>query len=323
MATYVIGIDGGGTKTSCILADTGGRTVAKLETGGSNHQLCGIDRTAALLEDAVNRLPAAAGLCPADIGFICMGLAGVDFDSDLALLEAHLPKGLKAIPHQILNDIWIAFFAGTESSFGAVSICGTGHNTGVICPQGRGYGISALRFPLGNFGGGRMLTDFALNAGFRSYEGTGEKTLLEEHLPETCRSTDMGELLLAIYHSNYHGYYDYPIPVLVDALAQKGDAVCRRILAKFGRVQGEMTGRLLQKAEMHALPHVPIVLAGSLYTKQTTTFLTDAFAREVKKYCENPQFHILRRAPVQGAVLNAIRNICPHQSPAEQHSACP
>ena len=173
---YAIGIDGGGTKTLGILADRDGRVLASASVGGTNHQICGASTAGQRLAGLAFALLEAAGVSTREIGFLCMGLAGADRREDVCLLERHLPEFLREIPHGIWNDVWIAFATGTVSEWGAVSVSGTGHNAAVRTPEGQTFGINALKFPLGNAGGGRMLTDWALHMAFRAWEHTGPET---------------------------------------------------------------------------------------------------------------------------------------------------
>lgn len=305
---YVVGIDGGGSKTHLVLADAGGSVLQTLTTDCTNHQICGIEAAMHCLTAGYERLLKNAGALPGDVAHVCIGLSGLDLQQDYQLVESHLDGPLKTTAHTLLNDLWIALAAGEMTGFGAASICGTGHNTGVVGKDGTRYGISALRFPLGNFGGGRMLTDYALHRAFRYHEGTGEYTALVKRLPELCNVASMDELLVKIYESGYQYYLPFAIPKLVDQLALEGDRVCIDLLSYFGSQQGQMTGRLLHKAGLEG-ETVPVVLVGSLYVKRMTDIITDAFALEVGRYCKRPVLQSLERAPVAGAVVLAAESL--------------
>ena len=307
---YAIGIDGGGTKTFGILSDQDGRVLASASVGGSNHQIFGAPTAGQRLAELTGTLLEAAGVSGREIGWLCMGLAGADRREDILLLERHLPELLREIPHGIFNDVWIAFASGTVSEWGAVSISGTGHNAAVRTPDGRTFGINALKFPLGNAGGGRMLTDWALHMAFRAWEHTGPETPLTRELPRACGQKDRAGIFENVYNSQYTAQYNWPVPRLVDDLACQGDPVCRELLRKLGSVQGEILAGLMDYAGL-TQGEVPVVLAGSIYQKTASPELFDAFFEKIRKVCPGAKFTLTQRPPCMGAVLMALKQMAP------------
>jgi len=306
---YVIGIDGGGTKTMYALADETGRLLLKYRNGCTNHYLSGMDRTVERLQAGIRSLVELSSIDVSEIQHIHMALAGIDTPQDRDQLEDAL-KGtfLSSIPHTIENDLWIAFFAQASETHGAISICGTGHNTGVLLKDGRRVCIQANRYPLGNCGGGRMLADAALNAAYLSHEHTGEKTLLEMCVAPCCECETLEELAKRVMDSHYTYQYAYPLPQLLEEVANQGDQVACAILAEYGRKQAEMTGRLVTHMGMGE-EALPVVLAGSIYCKSTNQELIQAYREELSKYCPDAHILILDREPVEGAVLCALRHL--------------
>lgn len=304
--SYVIGIDGGGTKTCCMLADEQGKILAETLTGCTNHQLCGAKQAAERLETAVETLLEQAGVRPEEIAFLCIGLSGADSQQDILLIEQNLTGICARTPHRIVNDLLVAFACGTDQETGAVSICGTGHNTAVLGPQGLLSGINALRYPLGNFGGGRMLTDCALHAAFRCWEGTGRRTGLADRLPALCGLRDMDAVRQAVYESGYTAQYGWPVPRLVDELALEGDEVSQTLLCDFGRTQGEMLSGLLRRARLTENA-IPVVLSGSIYSRTEYSGLIETFCKSVRTVCPQAQFTLVREPPCLGAVRLALR----------------
>src|SRR6202162_4499621 len=74
---YYLGIDGGGTKTRCVLGDE--RTVlATAMSGGSNIVRLGETRAREALHTAIRQVCATANISPAQISAVCIGAAGHD-----------------------------------------------------------------------------------------------------------------------------------------------------------------------------------------------------------------------------------------------------
>lgn len=303
---YVIGIDGGGTKTLCAAASTDGAVLEIYRTGCTNPYISGMEQTKAFIVEAVEALLSKLGASARDIANVHMGLAGADNESDIeSLQKAFDTTLLSEIPYDIQNDIWIAYKAKSVESVGAVSVCGTGHNTGVLAAGNRKIFINAYKYPLGNFGGGRMITDMATNCAYRSFESTGDKTLLENELCAYCGYDSMRRLAEDIIQSGYTLQYDFPVPRLVIELAKQGDSVSQRILRTAGWEQGRMTGGLIEKAGL-CEARLPIVLSGTIYVTEESGYLLRAYEESVKRYCPRAMIQLLDREPVQGALINAV-----------------
>lgn len=272
---YVIGIDGGGTKTVCVLANELGEVMDVSFTGCSNHQICGIDTAVHTVTE---------------------------------LIDNSVKKSGPRMKLEIVNDIWIAFSSGIVNGWGAVSMCGTGHNTAVITPEGRTFGIRALRYILGNYGGGRHITDDAFHYAFRSSEHTGDYTELERLLPQYCGARDMNELAALVYQSGYTYQYQFNITKLVFDLADEGDPVSRRIVRNMGNELGRMTGGLIKRAGISEI-RVPIVLGGSVFTNCGSGLIINCYCESLSKLVPDFDLHILKKPPVLGAVLTGLKSI--------------
>lgn len=302
---YVAGIDGGGTKTACMIADEKGNLLAYGVAEGSNHQICGFSRA---MENVCQSLDIAcqqAGIAREELEFIYLGLAGADTESDMRSLEKHLTARLRGTPYRVVNDVWIVFACAAEKKWGAVSICGTGNNMAVKDRQGEIYSVRALRYMLGNYGGGEHLAEIALHHAFRSEEHTGPYTNLEHFLPAYCECENMEELAYRIYESNYSYHRRFNIPKLVFELAWEGDEVCRKIIADMGRKIGTMLGSLISHAGLKN-ENVPVVLAGSQYAKDEHQLLLKPLEQELHKYVPNADLQLIRCPPALGAVFNAM-----------------
>lgn len=301
---YVVGIDGGGTKTACMVVSLDDWRIATALTGGSNHQIVGIGGTKESIASAIDLACAKLHVAREEIAFAFLGMAGADLPEDFVLLRTGLREALGGTPFEVVNDIWIAFSSAAQTDWGAVSICGTGSNLAVRTPQGHIHAVRALRYELGNYGGGNHLTDIALHHAFRCDEGTGAYTRLVEELPALCHTADMNELAMQIYQSNYRYAYSFNVARLVFDLAAQGDAICLGIIRRMGEELGEMLGRLIVHAGLSDQP-VPVVLAGTQYVKDEHGFLVQPFCKTLSSFVPGAVVRIAEDPPVLGAVISA------------------
>lgn len=305
---YVIGIDGGGTKTVCALANEHGDIMNILRTGCTNHQICGFATAVERLSRLIGETIFSAGLSHEDVKFAFMGLSGADFPSDIETLRQAIKRRFPLTPLEVVNDIWLVFASENYEGWGAVSICGTGHNAAVMRPDRQSHGIWALKDTLGNYGGGRQITDLALHFAFRSFQQTGPYTRLQEYLPHLCDTSDMNQLALAIYNSNYEYQHQFPIPSLVFQLAEEGDGVCHKLVRDSGIVMGEILGGLIRKAKLD-VPVLPIALGGALYTSKNNGLLLQSFREGLGEAASAYDFRLAKSPPVTGALIMALKNI--------------
>src|SRR5438067_1043868 len=76
---YVLGIDAGGTKTVCLLADETGSVVAEARGGGANLQASGELQVEKVLHRVMEDAIGDHDIRPAAV---CLGIAGVDRADD-------------------------------------------------------------------------------------------------------------------------------------------------------------------------------------------------------------------------------------------------
>ena len=84
---YVIGIDGGGSKTVGLIATPNGKILSRAEVGGSNYHVVGVDCTEQILADLVVALLNQADVAPESQIACCLGMAGLGRKSDQNIIN--------------------------------------------------------------------------------------------------------------------------------------------------------------------------------------------------------------------------------------------
>lgn len=298
---YVIGIDGGGSKTRGIIMKQNGEVFKDITTGPTNYHSSGILKTKETLKNLYDNL--TAGLSTKDIQHIFLGLAGADLDVDFKRLNQMISE-LTREPFTLANDIWCAFKASSSENWGAVSIYGTGANAAAISKNGQSYGLRALGHTLGGGGGGYDIACDALHFAFRSEEGTYKKTKLEKEIPKIFDQKQLTDLIDWMHPEFKLSEKDLgKITPLVFDLAEKKDEVSCEILKKYGSMQGKMLCSVIKKANLLE-ERIPVVIGGSVYKGSSPLFI-EAMMHEVKQL--NPMAYLVKAQapPVLGALLYA------------------
>ncbi len=122
---YVLGFDGGGTKTDCVLIDETGAILARARSGPSNPSRVPLDLAYATLLEAMDNALESAGKSATDVAGVCGAIAGAGLATALPefyrRLQRKFPKA-KIFPD---TDLRMALTATGEPP-SLVVIAGTG-----------------------------------------------------------------------------------------------------------------------------------------------------------------------------------------------------
>jgi N-acetylglucosamine kinase-like BadF-type ATPase len=305
--TVVLGVDGGGTKTHAVVADSDGRVLGASVNGPSNWEVVGIGGTGAALRVAVMSALGAAGLEASSVEANVFGLAGADWPSDVRRLEFAIdPLGL-AGPREIVNDSIVALRAGASRPWGVVVIAGSGAVAAGRNPDGETYRTLGLGPLYGDFGSANDVSVEAVRAVADAYTGRGPGTQLTERLCEELGCASAAELLERVSRREHGGRIEDEIenvaPVVI-AAANASDLVARDILERAGTSLGEAAVLVARHLGMLGLDF-EVVLSGGLITG-ASRFISDPLEVAVNRAAPHARFVHLDTPPAVGAVLMAL-----------------
>ena len=146
-----IGVDGGGTKTECILVDAGGTIVARHLAPGCNPSQAGPDRARAILVEALDRLlkltPAKREQLHVTATLLCMAGNRLFWTETAAALQ-----GFGVVT--AVNDSLPVLELATNGAPGLVLHAGTGSFVAARAPDGTIHYAGGLGWKLGDAGSG-------------------------------------------------------------------------------------------------------------------------------------------------------------------------
>ncbi|MBX3012920.1 MAG: hypothetical protein KF832_15500 [Caldilineaceae bacterium] len=177
---YAIGIDGGGTKTACVVINGQKTILGQGRAGSSNRNSVGDEAAHANLARAIQDALAAAGLTAAEISAVCAGMAGVDRPQERALVSGWFQELFPGVPPLIYNDALIALAAGTGGDlYGAVVVSGTGMLVYGVDANGQTRRAGGWGPLFQDKGSGYAIGTAALAAIAQAVDGLGPATSLE------------------------------------------------------------------------------------------------------------------------------------------------
>lgn len=300
---YFAGIDGGATKTQCLIGDEEGNILASGFAGPANYQVVGQEGTKASLEAAFYQALSEAKLVPDQIASVQLGLAGADLEQDFRVLNQVCQGIFGTVPFTVVNDCWIGLKGGNPDNWGVVTVCGTGANAAGRTQDGKEIILRGMSYEMGNRGGGMDLLRDALHWAFRAEEETASKTLLAEEIPKLLGKHTMAEIVDTVRSQQVDPEIIFAIPIIVFELATAGDAICQEILINMGRTLGEMAGGIIHRLGIKDL-EVPITLVGSMF-KGNNPLLVDEYTTTVHRIAPKAKIRITDTEPAYGAYLMA------------------
>jgi N-acetylglucosamine kinase len=123
---FVLGFDGGGTKTDCVLMDESGAVVARSQAGPSNPLRVGFGAAMGAVRDATKQAVAQTGLpAGSPIAAICAGLAGAGPPESAEKIRALFAAEFPQSKIQICTDLDVALPAAGDGPV-LVLLAGTG-----------------------------------------------------------------------------------------------------------------------------------------------------------------------------------------------------
>lgn len=255
----VIGIDAGGTKTVCQLADQDGRVLAEARGPGANLQNTGELHVEKVLHHLITQTTQEAAQWPAAV---CVGMAGVDRAGEAAVVREILTRLAPRSHIVVVNDALVALEAGVPGASGVVLIAGTGSIAYGRNRDGRAARAGGWGYLLGDEGSGFWLGRQALRAVVRSSDGRGPHTLLTPRVLSHYSVARPQDLVREIYDGRFQPSTVAAIASEVNAAAEEGDEIALRLIDTGARELG-LAARSV--CDQLALTHGPVVLAGGMF----------------------------------------------------------
>lgn len=214
---YLLGVDGGGTKTTALIARDNGEIVGCGRGGPANILFNTQDEVRSAIVEAIKEALVNAGIEGAQV---VQGVFGVP--APLNLLAEPLSSLLPNANIDFLGEAPIAFASGSCKPFGLLLIAGTGsfswgrNEEGSIVTTGGGGAA------FGDEGSGFDLGRMALREIAKMYDGRGPETLLAEKVSRLIGNTAFNGIISYVYGKQDTRSYRSRIAALAPAVLEAG-----------------------------------------------------------------------------------------------------
>lgn len=252
---WIIGIDGGGTKTVGWAADVNGTVLCQIEKGPGNYHVIGVTAFTALIAALVDELAVSCKRSTADLLVISLGLAGADRENDREIIGNAL-SALTLPCHYLINsDAKIALIAGLKQAEGIVLIAGTGSIAYGINEQGTVIRSGGWGHLASDEGSGYDIGRQALVRSIRAAEGRDTATVLLDKIMEYLKVTSWEQVIGYINNKAITKADVAALAPLVTAAADQGDQVAGEILRQAGQ---DLAGLVASVIDRGFSPEKPV-----------------------------------------------------------------
>jgi glucosamine kinase len=300
-ARYVLGIDGGATKTLTAVLDLHDRVLHLGHAGPSNEDAVGTRLAVKAVLDATDEALARAGIAQDELATAVLALAG----TDTASIDRHL-HATRGESWIVVNDVVGAWATATGALPGIGVISGTGSNVfgvGRLGEDTRTWRAGGWGHLLGDEGSGYWLGAESLRAALHDRDASGPATALSDAALEFFGSPSLETLASSVYTTPLTKSEVAAFAIETSRLAGAGDAVARGLYARAASELGEQVRAVITHTGLSGA--FPVGLIGSAF--RAGEVFVGPLTRAIHAVAPAADVFAVEMAPVGGSLLLAAR----------------
>jgi glucosamine kinase len=274
LVAIFLGIDGGGSKTSCLIGDETS-ILGKGTAAGSNVVRVGEAQARDALATATRQACAAANIPPSQINKTCVGLAGAA-RPEIRELVHQIVAELVSGEIEVVGDIVIVLEAAFGGGPGVIVIAGTGSIAHGRNAEGQTARAGGWGFAISDEGSGHWIGREVVAAAIRACDGGGVQSLRALESLMKCWGLDTREQLVPAANATPPPDFAALFPSVL-ALADSRDPIAVEVLARAGAELADLAGTVIRRLFRQPCA-VSVAMSGGV-------FRSSPFVRQV--FCEN------------------------------------
>jgi len=316
-ARYVMGVDGGATKTLAAVLDLHERALYLGHGGPSNEDAVGATAAVQALLGAAEEAIGRAGIDAEQLGAAVLAIAGTDTED-----VAQNVRSARTDAWIVVNDVVAAWATATGGGPGVAAIAGTGSNVFGVGGSGsdaRAWRAGGWGHLLGDEGSGYWLGVQSIKAALRDREASGPPTALSDAVVAFFGERSVEAVASSVYSKPLTKGQIAAFAIETAKLAEQGDAVARELYERGASELGEQIVAVIRETGLaeagdggdstDAGGEFPVGLIGSAF-KAGAVFV-EPLTRAVHAHAPHARVSAVEMAPVGGSLLLAAR-ACGH-----------
>ena len=307
---YILGVDGGGTKTHCVLygIEDGDSYLFTFPT--SNHESLrgGYTQLEKVIEEIVSIICSGRGISVNDIVSSCFNLSGIDFSYQEKLISNMIENtGLRNF--LLRNDTFAGVKANCENGYGIAAVNGTGCCIAGINEKGRAIQLGGLGGISGDIGGAHNMIRAAVCAVYDYLYRGGAETILANELRKalSCEVKMIPEKAFQAFEKNDEKLIR-KMAIAVYTAADKNDKKAFDILEEIGDYYVNNIIAVYNTLGFEPDTKVPVTLIGTQFVKGENPAIINRIRSRIEGGCRPFTVSVSSVKPVVGSVLWAAEN---------------
>jgi N-acetylglucosamine kinase-like BadF-type ATPase len=297
---WILGVDGGGTKTTGYIANMKGNILGKVEGDCGNYHLVGLEPLKKTIAYLVQSAAKRFSLNTDELKLISLGLAGVDRNEDKDLIYHTLKSLYYNCDFLVNSDAKISLAGGIGADVGITVISGTGSIAYGVNHEGREVRAGGWGHIIGDEGSGYDIGRRGLMAIIRAYENRGPDTLLSKLILEHLNINSPWDLISFVYSDLTNKKKIASISRIVSKAADQGDMEALNILKKSAVSLGVLAQSVIEELFNNDFNYT-IALNGGVF--QNLEIVREEFISYIKDKYQNANIILPKYCPAIGAII--------------------
>jgi glucosamine kinase len=298
---YLMGVDGGATKTLAAVLDLDSGELHLGHGGPSNQDAVGPKAAVDALLGAADGAMQHAGIEQEQLSGAVLAVAGTDTDAVIKHVGAARGEGWI-----VVNDVVGAWATATGAGPGVAVISGTGSNVfgvGAIDGETRAWRAGGWGHLLGDEGSGYWLGVQSIKAALSDREASGPPTALSDAVVEFFDAPSVEAAASLVYSKPLTKGEIAAFAIETAKLAERGDEVACELYRHGAAELGVQIAAVVRQSGLEG--SFPVGLIGSAF-KAGAVFV-EPLTRSVHEHSPRARVIPVEMAPVGGSLILAAR----------------
>jgi N-acetylglucosamine kinase-like BadF-type ATPase len=298
---YVLGFDGGGTKTECVLMDESRRVLASSRGGPSNPMRVGFGGALAAVCEAARIAITTAKIPNNAVASICAGLAGTAYPESGQKMRVLLEEEFPGKRIRVCTDMDLTLRAIGDGA-AIVLIAGTGSAAVGRDAEGHTARVGGHGYLLGDEGSAYHVGQRAVLDSLRHFERTGADTLLGRKILSEIGAPTWADLQSRVYAAPDE-VFPRLFPIVLRA-AETGDAAARSLVDDCAAALAGLVGDLAERLQLHPQNFLLATTGGML---GRSAWFDERLNHYLRKAAPGARLSELQLSPAEAAAHLALK----------------
>jgi glucosamine kinase len=300
-ARFIMGIDGGATKTLAAVLDMHTNALHFAHGGPSNEDAVGVRAAVHALLEVADEALERAGITLEDLARAVVAVAGTDTEAVARhVLAARTEDWI------VVNDVVAAWATATGAKPGVGAISGTGSNVFGVGPRGQPWRAGGWGHLLGDEGSGYWLGIESIRAALRERDGSGPATALSQAAIDFFAVESVEAVAALVYSKPLTKGEIAAFAPNTAQVAHRGDTVARGLYERAAGELGHQIAVVIRHTGLHdpgRAEGFPVGLIGSGF--KAGPLFVDPLISIVREAAPRARVSVVDMAPVGGSLLLA------------------